>query len=265
MSLARNLPIASLLALSLTACGSSQPTAAHTEPTSTAAAASSSVTLSLVDPAPSVSVLTTAVASASAPPPVNTPPVAEPPGPLPEGMKVLIVGDSFGQALGAGMRNVAGEYKLTADLQAKESTFIPQWAGGKFDIPSLIRVGKPDVVVISVGGNELAMVDPTVRVPDIEKIIKIMGETPCVWVRVPTWEAKGWKENDLPELIRTHSGPCRYYDSNKLSAGLPRGSDHIHPTAEGQKIWARQVFDWMKAERDPKSDKFKFKPRPADE
>lgn len=180
-------------------------------------------------------------------------------------MKVLIIGDSFGQALGAGMRNVAGEFKVTTDLQAKESTFIPQWAGGKFDVPSLIRVGKPDVVVISVGGNELAMVDPTPRVPDIEKIIKIVGDTPCVWVRVPTWEAKGWKENDLPELIRTHSSPCRFYDSNKLSAGLPRGSDHIHPTADGQKIWARQVFEWMKAERDPSSAKFKFKPRPEGE
>lgn len=249
-------------ALLLSACGSTQPTTAHTDPTSTASIAPPVVSAEPTPSAePSAAALPTSAPTASAS--VAVP--AAPPGPLPKDMKVLIIGDSFGQALGAGMRNVAGEFSVKTDLQAKEATFIPQWAGGKFDVPSLIRVGKPDVVVISVGGNELAMVDPTPRVPDIEKLIKIMGETPCVWIRVPTWEAKGWKENDLPELIRTHSSPCRFYDSNKHSAGLPRGSDHIHPTAEGQKIWARQIFEWMKVERDPSSDKFKFKPRPSDE
>jgi len=180
-------------------------------------------------------------------------------------MKVVIIGDSFGQALGNGMRNVAGDFGVKATLEARESTFIPQWAGGKYDVPGIIRLDKPDVIVIAVGGNELAMVDPASRVPDIEKLIKIVKDTPCVWVRTPTWEAKGWKENDLPEIIRTHSSPCRHYDSNKLSPNLPRGSDHIHPTMDGQKEWARQVFEWMKSERDPSSTTFKFKPRPADE
>jgi hypothetical protein len=73
------------------------------------------------------------------------------------------------------------------------------------------------------------------------------------------------KENDLPQIIRSHSSPCRYYDSNTLSPNLPRGGDKIHPTYDGQKEWARQVLDWVTKERDASATKFALGPRPSSE
>ncbi len=119
---------------------------------------------------------------------------------------------------------------------------------------------KPDVVLIAVGGNELAMANPETRTPDIEKIVGFMGPTPCVWVSTPSFG----KENDLPNIIRKHSRPCRYYDSNTLSPDLPRGSDKIHPTSEGQRTWAGQLLTWLEKQQ-VTGGGFALSPRPEDE
>jgi hypothetical protein len=205
-------------------------------------------------PTPSAST----IASAPVPSPIAPP---SPPPPLPAGLKVMIVGDSFAEALGAGMKNVSADFSVKAILRGEHATFIPQWAGGKFSIPILLKQDTPDVIVIALGGNELAMADPTVRTPDIEKIVAAASKIPCVWVGTPSWG----KENDLPQIIRSHSSPCRYYDSNALSPNLPRGGDKIHPTFEGQKTWARQVLGWLQKERDPSSEKFALAARPSTE
>jgi lysophospholipase L1-like esterase len=160
------------------------------------------------------------------------------------------------------MRQIRDDYHIKAILKGQSSTFIPQWAGGKFSVPIMLKQETPDVVIIALGGNELAMADPTVRTPDIEKIVGFMGQVPCVWVGTPSFG----KENDLPKIIHDHSSPCRYYDSNALSPNLPRGSDKIHPTYDGQKLWATQVLEWVRKERDPATpDKFVLKARPASE
>jgi lysophospholipase L1-like esterase len=89
-----------------------------------------------------------------------------------------------------------------------------------------------------------------------------MGSTPCVWIAPPLW---GNKDNGLLGVIHDNSLPCRYYDSTKLAPDLPRGSDKIHPTADGQKKWADYVLGWLRQERDEKAASFAFKPRPAGE
>ena len=121
---------------------------------------------------------------------------------------------------------------------------------------------KPDVVLIALGGNELSMTTPDIRGPKVKELAKLMGSTPCVWVAPPLW---GNKDNGLLAVIRDNSLPCRYYDSTKLAPDLPRGSDKIHPTAEGQKKWADYVLGWLKNERDASAATFTLKPRAAGE
>ncbi len=217
-------------------------------------AAPTAVAAASVSAAPSTEA--TAVASSAPPgPPVEAPP-------LPEGTKILIIGDSFAEALGVGLKAKEGEYHVKATLRGEKATFIPEWAGPNRGVPLMLKQVQPTLVVIALGGNELAMTDPSVRGPKVKQLVGFMGSIPCVWVSPPLW---GNKDNGLLEIIRQNSSPCRYFDSNVLSPNLPRGSDKIHPNADGQKIWAKYVLDWLKKERDVKAPSFALAPRPPSE
>jgi lysophospholipase L1-like esterase len=184
------------------------------------------------------------------------------PAPLPKGMTVLVIGDSFAEALGAGLRTKEQETGIRFLLKGEKATYIPEWAGPNRGVAGLMIQYKPDLVVIALGGNELAMTTPEIRAPKVKKLVELLGTTPCVWVAPPLW---GIKDNGLLGIIKDSSQPCRYFDSNVLSPNLPRGGDKIHPTAEGQKLWAGHFLDWLKTERDPKSEKLGLLPRPAGE
>ncbi|NUP08077.1 MAG: hypothetical protein HOW73_18680 [Polyangiaceae bacterium] len=184
------------------------------------------------------------------------------PAQLPKGMKVLVIGDSFAEALGVGLKSKEAETGVKVVLRGEKATYIPEWAGPNRGVAGMMIQEKPDLVVVALGGNELAMTNPDVRGPKVKQLVGLFGSTPCVWVSPPLW---GNKDNGLLEVIRKNSSPCRYFDSNVLSPDLPRGSDKIHPTAEGQKKWAGTFLDWAKKERDGASSTFSLKVRPSDE
>ncbi len=203
--------------------------------------------------APEPSVAATATASATA---------APPPGPLPAGLKILVIGDSFGEALGAGLKTREASSNIKVFLRAEKATFIPEWAGPKRGVAGMMVSLKPDVVVIALGGNELAMTTPDIRGPKVKALVELIGKTPCVWVSPPLW---GNNDNGLLGVIRSQSGPCRYFDSSIHSPDLPRGGDKIHPTAEGQKKWADYVLTWLTKEKVEGAAPFSLKPRPQGE
>jgi lysophospholipase L1-like esterase len=191
------------------------------------------------------------------------PPAAEAGEPFPKGAKILIIGDSFAQSLGVGLKTREGDLGVKFVLQGEQSTYIPEWAGAKRDVPGLLRQFKPDLVVISLGGNELAMSDPSVRAPRVKELVGHMkGTIPCVWVAPALW---GNKETGLLQVIKDNSSPCRHFDSNKLTPDLPRGGDKIHPNPEGQKKWANALIEWVRTERDRSKEGFALKPRPPGE
>ena len=205
------------------------------------------------------------MASAAAPTALSTDAPSKAPAdapPLPDGTKILIIGDSFAEALGVGLKAKEGEYHVKATLRGEKATFIPEWAGPNRGVPLMLKQVQPTLVVIALGGNELAMVDPSVRGPKVKQLVGFMGTIPCVWVSPPLW---GKKDNGLLEIIRHNSSPCRYFDSDVLSPSLPRGSDKMHPSAEGQKVWAKYVLDWLKKERDVQAPSFMLVPRPSSE
>jgi lysophospholipase L1-like esterase len=207
-----------------------------------------------------------AAASAEAPAGAKSTPAepsAEQLGPaFPPGAKVLVIGDSFAQSLGVGLKTLEAEQGFKTILKGEQSTYIPEWAGAKRDVPGLLRQYKPDLVVISLGGNELAMLDPTIRGPRVKELVGHMGSIPCIWVAPALW---GNKETGLLEVIKSNSSPCRHFDSNRLTPDLPRGGDKIHPNPEGQRRWAKALVDWIRAERDRSRETFGLRPRPAGE
>lgn len=204
--------------------------------------------------------------SAKAPPPgvvaPKTDPVAEQaplspsvPPPIPKGTVVLHIGDSFtfagfAQALRPRFVAVGAKY----EVRGEQSSFTTTWSG---KLGPLIGSTQPDLVIITLGANEVANTDPPAHAPAVRSIVRQIGGRPCVWVSPPLWA----KDTGIIDVLREHSAPCRFFDSDALvKQPIPRQGDKIHPTREGGAIWADVFWDWLGAERAPEGQE--VSPRP---
>jgi lysophospholipase L1-like esterase len=174
--------------------------------------------------------------------PVPAPEVA--PEPLPKGTLVLQIGDSFAAALGIELGKLLKSAGLRTALEYKTASYIPNWSY-EGDVPKFVSNYQPDLVLITLGANELEIPKPDERIKPIKHLVSTLGGRPCVWVAPPLWKP----DTGLLQVIRENIAPCRYLDSNALLHDLPRGRDKIHPSPEGRQIWAKTVFDWLAKER----------------
>jgi len=230
-------------------CGGSAAPANTPEPAAPAAAPATS---------PSSLVPATALRATTAAPAVETPPAdssvgksteTAPPGApelaaLPKDTLVLQLGDSFAAALGVELGKRLKAAGVRSALEYKTASYIPNWSFGP-EIPEYLGKYQPDLVLVTLGANELEIPKPEQRAGAIKHLVSVIGKRPCVWVAPPLWKP----DTGLLHVIRENVAPCRYLDSNALVHDLPRGRDKIHPSAEGREIWAQTVFDWLVKER----------------
>ncbi|HSC86930.1 MAG TPA: SGNH/GDSL hydrolase family protein, partial [Polyangiaceae bacterium] len=169
---------------------------------------------------------------------------------VPSGTKVLHVGDSFAGALGVPLGKRLEEHGVHSILKHIDASYLTTWAWQQ-DLDRMVWKYNPDLVVITLGANELAIVEPEQRSRAIHKIVESLGGRPCVWVGIPLWNGPG---NGLLDVIARESRPCSYLDTNALmdTAHMARISDGIHPTSSAREQWAGVVFDWLAAQRDPR-------------
>jgi hypothetical protein len=163
---------------------------------------------------------------------------------LPRNTSVLHVGDSFvlagfSQGLRARMEEVGARYRV----KSEQSSYTVTWAAR---LEQLLTDTKPDLVIITLGANEVANVDPPSHAYAVRRIARLVGDRPCVWVLPPLWR----KDTGIIDVIRQNSAPCRLFDSDaQVRHPIPRQSDKIHPTKEGGQIWADAFWAWLEAER----------------
>jgi hypothetical protein len=175
-----------------------------------------------------------------------------PPGPeLPKGTRILHVGDSFAGALGVELKKVFEAAGLESRLEFEKSTYIPTWAHSP-KLQNVLRKYRPDLVLISLGANELEIPEPEKRAPLIQKLVKSLGETPCVWVAPVLWEGA---KSSLLDVIRANVGSCVYLDSNRLVTKMPRAGDKIHPSMAARPDWAAATARWLAYHRKPTESK----------
>jgi hypothetical protein len=165
---------------------------------------------------------------------------------LPRGTMVLHVGDSFAGALGVPLGKRLKAAGLRSVLQFKKASYIPTWAFGD-ELRINIKRYEPDLVLVSLGANEIELRLPMQRVYAIKRLVATLGSRPCVWISPPSWKP----DAGLLAVIRENIAPCRYLDSDALVPYLPRGPDSIHPSPRGREMWADAVLDWLSRERDP--------------
>lgn len=165
---------------------------------------------------------------------------------LPAGTKVLQVGDSFADALGVELGKLLKQSGLRTSLETKTPSYIGDWAFGPV-LRKAISDYNPDLVLITLGANEVEIPVPAQRVGPIQRLVKSLGDRPCVWILPPLWK----QDTGLMQVIKDNASPCQVLDSSTLVPSLPRGRDHIHPSSEGRVLWATAVFEWLKKAREP--------------
>jgi lysophospholipase L1-like esterase len=189
--------------------------------------------------------------------PVNAAATASPA--LPKGTLVLHIGDSFAAALGVELGKRLKSEGVRNALEYKTASYIPNWSFGG-DIPKFIANYRPDLVLVTLGANEIEIPKPEQRVGAIRHLVAELGGRPCVWIAPPLWKP----DTGLLKVIQDNVAPCRYLDSNALVHDLPRGRDKIHPSPEGRAIWADIVFHWLVQERvGSDSQPWALKPAPS--
>ena len=99
-------------------------------------------------------------------------------------------------------------------------------------LPKLLRKYDPDLVLLTLGANDVFNKHPEYMIRFIERIVRKVGSRDCYWIGPPLWNG----DFGLSDVIRDHVSPCAYFDSRGLS--IPRAGDGIHPTDKGGDVWA---------------------------
>ncbi len=159
----------------------------------------------------------------------------------PRGATVLHIGDSFAGALGKPLNSELGKRGVRGILKYRTGTYIATWAWNR-RVPGYVSRYRPDLVLITLGANELDVARPESRGNAIRRLVQALGQRPCVWIAPPLWEgARG----DLLRVIQDNCAPCQYLDSNELVPNLARLGDKIHPTGAARSRWAKAVMSWL--------------------
>lgn len=176
-------------------------------------------------------------------------PASSEPVPIPEGTKVLHVGDSFAGALGKPLGELMEAAGMRSVLKHTDASYLTDWAWDG-NLQKYIWKYNPDLVLVTLGANELEIENPELREKTVRKIVEIIGDKPCVWVAIPLWDGP---KNGLLDVIKKNSQPCHYMDTNALfePTKMARIRDGIHPTTEARKTWAEGVFSWLREQRRP--------------
>lgn len=174
-------------------------------------------------------------------------PAQHSPLPVPAGTKVLHVGDSFAGALGLPLGTKLKEEGVSSVLKHTDASYLTDWAWDG-QLQKMIWRYNPDLVLITLGGNELEIVQPERRERTVKKIVSLVGERPCVWIGVPLWKGP---QNGLLDVIEGSCEPCVYLDTSKLIdlSQMERMKDGIHPTTSARARWADAVFGWLQRHR----------------
>ena len=164
-----------------------------------------------------------------------------------KGTLVIHIGDSFTEA--SFEQNLRGRFFGVGArywVKAKTPSYVPTWAFG--DEMDKMLWSHPQLVLITLGANEVDMPDPEAHVPAVRALVKKASKWgSCVWITPPLWK----KDTGFMEAIRKNCAPCLYFNSDEHVKDVERQRDKIHPNEAGGAKWAAAFWDWLEAHRNP--------------
>ncbi len=150
--------------------------------------------------------------------------------------RVLHVGDSMVPLVGNYLRPIFQARGDTYSIVSVTSTSTLDWGGEKRLLQKAMYKFNPQVVVISLGSNELFDPTPRRRARSIRQIVKDTRGRPCLWLGPPAWK----KDLGFIDVLKNNLGHCRFLDSTRLK--LPRMADGRHPNWTGGYRWASAAW-----------------------
>jgi hypothetical protein len=173
---------------------------------------------------------------------------------------VLHVGDSFVHAgLTQRLRQLFEPFGVRYEVRAQPSTISLDWAKR---LPGEVAQTQPDLVIITLGANEIGSKYLAVQARAIGRIVRAIGGRPCVWTTPPLWI----EESGFFDTLQANVSPCRFFETDRhIGAFLPR-RDKVHPTMEGGALWAEKLFEYLSDERAGDAQQpWMLEPSPDDE
>lgn len=121
---------------------------------------------------------------------------------------------------------------------------------------TLIREMQPDVVLLSIGTNNLSVPNAAAYEAHVRSIVEQIGGRPCYWIG-PLSIAKAVAKQTTPDtpmdpdgvgravvaMLKRTTAPCRFYDSYALA--VSREKDDVHPTVPGAARWADKIWSFL--------------------
>lgn len=152
---------------------------------------------------------------------------------------VLLAGDSMvgvrcclSNALEARFR--AEGARFTSDAWSKVTTATYDH-DARF--ATLLKKTNPDLVLISLGTNDVYVPHPESLGASVAAIAKRVGARDCYWLGPPTWNG----DTGIVEVIRRYAAPCKLFDASGMP--LERIRDGVHVTDSGGAEWARRFWE----------------------
>ena len=158
-------------------------------------------------------------------------------GPIPaaNAQRILHIGDSMVPLVGNYLRSVFTQSKRRYEIISIPSSSTLSWAQ-EHGLRDAVYRYDPQVILISLGSNELFDPNPNRRAAAIRQIVSETRGRPCLWVGPPAWK----KDKGFLQVLRENMGHCRYFDSTQLK--LERMADGRHPSWNGSYHWAEAVW-----------------------
>jgi len=168
---------------------------------------------------------------------------------------VLHVGDSMvASGLAQALRPRMKALDVRYEVRGEQSTFTSTWAGR---MDELVAATQPDLVIITLGGNEIGNTQPETSARFVKRIVNATKGRPCVWMTAPLWR----EETGIYDVIQKNAAPCRFFETDRhLTEPIERRSDKIHPTPKGGEVWAGVFWTWLMAERTGKTKPWELLP-----
>lgn len=167
-------------------------------------------------------------------PPGPQEPPAKPKPRVRAGDRILLIGDSLAVGLSASMRKLCQDAQVQFAAMAKEGTNITQWSAREYP--------DADVVLVSLGTNDMKMSDPLSERPKLDLLLQKLKATSkrVVWIAPPPMP---FPDRGVRAMLAeaTSAAGIEVFPS----VDVPRGPDKIHPTAAGYAGWAGIIWRWI--------------------
>lgn len=157
----------------------------------------------------------------------------------PAARRVLHVGDStlgFTQGLAREMAERFEPLGIHYDAHTEASAGLHTFATSR-KLEELIRDKSPDVVLLTLGMNNLTALHPELYEEDVRSLVEQVGGRPCWWIgplSIPR------ADDGLLAILARATAPCGWIDSYELH--IERQPDAIHPTQRGASRWADTIW-----------------------